>query len=224
MARRMLVFDMDGVLVDVSESYRETIQQTVEHFTGARPTRAGIQGIKNQGGWNDDWSLSHKLITDAGVAVNFQEVVDYFQGIFHGDGTNGLILRERWLGGDGLFDRLAARCGLSVFTGRLRWEAEVTLRRFVPHIRFDPIIGMEEVANLKPAPDGLLLIREMRPQAELFYVGDSVDDARCARAAGVPFIGIAAPQNPRHDELVHLHRAEQAIAVLDDINGLEGIV
>ncbi len=30
----VLVFDMDGVLVDVTESYRETIQRTVEHFTG----------------------------------------------------------------------------------------------------------------------------------------------------------------------------------------------
>ncbi len=31
---QMLVFDMDGVLVDVTESYRETIVKTVEHFTG----------------------------------------------------------------------------------------------------------------------------------------------------------------------------------------------
>jgi HAD superfamily phosphatase len=224
MAERLLVFDMDGVLVDVTESYRETIQQTVEHFAGVRPTRAHIQDIKNQGGWNDDWSLSHKLIGDAGATVEFQQVVDYFQGIFHGDGTNGLILRERWLGGNGLFDRLSARCGLAVFTGRLRWEAEVTLRRFVPHVRFDPVIGMEEVRNLKPAPDGLILIREMNPEAELYYVGDSVDDARCARAAGVPFIGIASPSSPRHDELVCLHRAERAIAVLNDINGLEEIV
>jgi HAD superfamily phosphatase len=30
----LLVFDMDGVLVDVTESYRETIAQTVERFTG----------------------------------------------------------------------------------------------------------------------------------------------------------------------------------------------
>jgi len=41
MARsEVLVFDMDGVLVDVSDSYRETIIRTVAHFTGkARDTR-----------------------------------------------------------------------------------------------------------------------------------------------------------------------------------------
>ena len=70
------------------------------------------------------------------MEVEFQKVVDYFQGIFHGDGTNGLILRERWIARDGLFDRLNRRFQLSVFTGRLKWEAEFTLRRFVPEIAF----------------------------------------------------------------------------------------
>src|SRR5438128_2483870 len=98
----VLVFDMDGVLVDVTASYRQAIQSTVAHFTGSQITRAQIQDYKNQGGWNDDWALSHHIIREAGVHVEFQTVVDYFQSIFHGDGTNGLILRERWLGRNGL--------------------------------------------------------------------------------------------------------------------------
>jgi len=52
----------------------------------------------------------------------------------------------------------------------------------------------------------------------LLYVGDTVDDARCARAANVPFIGIAAPESPRRDELLELFRREGAIQVLGDIN------
>ena len=43
----MIVFDMDGVLVEVSESYRETICRTVEHFTGKTITRELIQEYKN---------------------------------------------------------------------------------------------------------------------------------------------------------------------------------
>ncbi len=97
MSEPLLVFDMDGVLVDVTESYRETIQRTVEHFTGHRISREEIQDWKNRGGWNDDWALSHRLISDAGARVDYQVVVDYFNSIFHGDGTSGLILRERWI-------------------------------------------------------------------------------------------------------------------------------
>jgi HAD superfamily phosphatase len=222
MPRPFLVFDMDGVLVDVSESYRETIARTVEHFTGSLPPRAEIQDYKNQGGWNDDWRLSHRLIADRGVEVEFQAVVDRFQGFFHGDGTDGLILRERWMAREGLLERLAERFQLSVFTGRPCWEAELTLKRFAPGLVFAPLYGMESVKNSKPHPEGLLRILEQCSEA--WYVGDTVDDARCAKAAGVPFVGIAAPGNPRYAELAAALRDEGAVAVLDDINGLESVL
>ena len=93
MSQPILIFDMDGVLVDVTESYRETIARTVEHFTGRRLAPVEIQAYKNQGGWNDDWKLSHHIVSTAGCAATFEEVKAHFQAIFHGNGTDGLILR-----------------------------------------------------------------------------------------------------------------------------------
>jgi HAD superfamily phosphatase len=221
---KILVFDMDGVLVDVSESYRETIQQTVAYFTGARVTREAIQDWKNRGGWNDDWALSTAMIRAAGVDADYDSVVKHFQAIFHGNGADGLIMRERWIASAGLLERLSERFQLALFTGRLRWEAELTLRRFAPGLRFEPIVGAGDVPNHKPAPDGLLHICKVRPDCELWYVGDTVDDARSAKAAGVPFIGIASPTSERRDELVSLLHAEGAKAVLNDINQLEEVI
>ena len=223
MSRDLLIFDMDGVLVDVTESYRETIQRTVEHFTGTRIARESIQDYKNRGGFNDDWKLSHQIVADVGGNAEYQDVVDYFQKIFHGDGSDGLILRERWLAIDGLFKRLARNCRLSVFTGRLRWEAHVTLNRFAPDL-FAPVVGSDDVERTKPAPDGLIKIRETVPHENVWYVGDTVDDARSASAAGVPFIGIASLASPRRPELIGLLRAEGAVAVLEDINELEAAI
>ena len=71
MNQPLIVFDMDGVLVDVTESYRESIAQTVKHFTGVEVTREEIQDYKNQGGWNDDWKLSHHIIKLAGQEIPF---------------------------------------------------------------------------------------------------------------------------------------------------------
>src|SRR5229473_558805 len=88
MHNRFLIFDMDGVLVDVSESYRQTIQQTVEHFTGKSITREDIQEWKNRGGWNDDWALSTAMIRSQGVDARHDAVVEYFQSIFHGSGSD----------------------------------------------------------------------------------------------------------------------------------------
>ena len=103
----------------------------------------------------------------------------------------------------------------------MKWEAELTLRRFAPELRFEPIVGAGEVPNHKPAPDGLLHIGKLQPDSGLWYVGDTVDDARSAKAAGIPFIGIASLTSARREELVALLRTEGAKAVLDDINQLE---
>lgn len=211
---QMLVFDMDGVLVDVTDSYRETIVRTVEHFTGRAISRAQIQDYKNQGGWNNDWALSQKICRDLGVEVPYATVVDYFNHLFL---EQGLIHRERWIPRDGLLDRLNAKFELAIFTGRTTEEAEITLNRQGLRERF-LLVTSNDVEREKPAPDGLLKIASLRPSKKLLYVGDTVDDARCARAANVPFIGIAAQAHERRAELLELFRLEGAIQVLGDIN------
>jgi len=220
----LIVFDMDGVLAEVTESYREAIQQTVQHFTGRRPERDLIQEYKNEGGWNNDWALSQKIAADCGVEIPYQTVVDYFNEIFIGNDGDGLISRESWLPENGLLERLGARFGLSIFTGRLRYELDYTLRRFAPGIAFDPIMCADDVARSKPAPDGLLTIAERKPERTLIYVGDTVDDARSARAAGVRFIGVAAREHSLRTELLELFAQEKAIAVIETVNGIERIL
>lgn len=227
MPATVLVFDMDGVLVDVTESYRETIRRTVEYFTGRQVSPARIQHYKNQGGWNNDWALSQKITADLGVEVAYDTVVRQFQKFFlgeNGDGDGGLILRERWLPVPGLLERLSRRYRLAIFTGRIRSDMEITLRRFAPDVPFDPTVCTGDVDQGKPAPDGLRKIAAAQPAAKLWYVGDTVDDARCASNAEVPFIGVAAAGNPRREELVNLLEADGAVAVVENINELEAVL
>jgi HAD superfamily phosphatase len=213
---------MDGVLAEVTESYREAIVQTVEHFTGKHIARDLIQDYKNQGGWNNDWALSQKIAADLGVEIPYNVVIDYFNEIFIGKNGDGLIQREQWFPQPGLLERLRQRFALAIFTGRLQYEAEITLKRFAPDCPFDPLLCAEHVTKSKPAPDGLLAIQRLNPGRKLWYVGDTVDDARSARAAGVPFIGIAAHNHSRRDEILRLFREEQAVAVLENVNEIEG--
>jgi len=223
MVKDLIVFDMDGVLVDVTASYRATIQATVKHFSGYEPPADEIQDWKNRGGWNDDWKLSHAMIYERGKSTPFDTVVDRFQQIFHGNGSDGLILREQWIAEDGLFDRLGAAYQLAVFTGRLQWEAQVTLKRFLPDV-FEPIVGIDDVQKGKPDPEGLVKICSSTLHRKAWYVGDTVDDARASSAAQVPFIGIASAASPRRKDLVRLLRNEGAVVVIEDINGLESAI
>jgi HAD superfamily phosphatase len=227
-SRELLVFDMDGVLVEVGDSYRESICRTVEHFTGKKITRELVQDYKNKGGFNNDWLLSQTIAADLGVPIDYKTVVDYFNSIFFGnlvDGIpDGLMARERWIAKPGLLESLASRFQLSIFTGREREEARMTLRRFAGGLKFDPLIGADDVVNAKPAPDGLLMIQQMYPGREMWYVGDTVDDARSARRAGVPFFGIAAQGVSQRERLLQLFQEENAMAVLEDINQLPEVL
>jgi HAD superfamily phosphatase len=222
--KEVLVFDMDGVLVDVSESYRETIRYTVRHFTGRDVTPETIQDYKNQGGWNNDWALSQRICGDYGVEIEYNTVVQVFQSFFFGPNNDGLVLREKWLPRDGLLGRLAENYELAIFTGRLRAEADFTLTRFVPGRHWSMIVGDDDVSNAKPAPDGLLAIAEAYRGAGLTYFGDTVDDARSARAAGVRFVGVVHSNNPRRQEVLRLLGGEGAAAIIEDINQIEQVL
>ena len=72
-AKNVIVFDMDGVLIDVSKSYRETVRQTARLFFGQAPSfdrlpeplfsLADLARIKQSGGLNNDWDLSCLVIS-----------------------------------------------------------------------------------------------------------------------------------------------------------------
>lgn len=220
----VLVFDMDGVLVEVGESYREAIRETVRHFSGKLVSQDVIQDFKNAGGWNNDWLLSHRLIEDYGVKVEYADVVDYFNRIFLGMNGDGLILRERWVPSEGLLDRLFRRAALSIFTGRAKYEADATLKRHADSVKFEPIITDELVNNPKPAPDGLELIKQRYPDKQLWYLGDTVDDARSARSASVPFVGVSMKANPRHAEITKTLYDDGAFAVIENVNQIESLL
>ena len=220
----VLVFDMDGVLVEVGQSYREAIRETVRHFSGQLVSHDVIQDFKNAGGWNNDWLLSQRLIADCGVNVEYADVVAYFNRIFLGKNGDGLITRERWVPAENLLNRLSQRADLAIFTGRAKYEADVTLRRHADAVKFDPIVTDELVANPKPAPDGLELIKQHYPDKHLWFLGDTVDDARSARSAGVTFVGVSMKANPRHADVTKVLYDDGAFAVIENVNQIESLI
>ena len=68
----LLVFDMDGVLVDVTESYRETIAQTVERFTGVSPLTSRFRSTRTRAASTTTGSSRHHMVNAAGMDVPFE--------------------------------------------------------------------------------------------------------------------------------------------------------
>jgi HAD superfamily hydrolase (TIGR01548 family) len=53
-----VVLDIDGVLVDVADSYRRAIIESVERVYGDTIAKTDIQQFKNASGFNNDWELT----------------------------------------------------------------------------------------------------------------------------------------------------------------------
>ena len=56
-----IVLDVDGVLVDVADSYRRAIVESVERVYGRTIAREAVQAFKDAGGFNDDWELTYAV-------------------------------------------------------------------------------------------------------------------------------------------------------------------
>jgi len=217
----LVIFDVDGVLVDVGGSFHLSTVQTVRHFTGKRVAASEIQRWKSKGGFNDDWKLSTAWIRELGGTAEYAEVKEQFMKFYWGNGKDGNVMREKWLAPVAQVRKWARRSELALFTGRTRMELAHTLKRFRTEEFFKRVVTMDDLTRLKPYPDGLLRILGTLDPSRAIYLGDNVDDALASRAAGVPFLGVL----PRNSVARRMRGAKLrdlgARAILDSVNELQ---
>ncbi|HXQ25182.1 MAG TPA: HAD family hydrolase [Candidatus Acidoferrales bacterium] len=217
----VIIFDVDGVLVDVRGSFHRTVLETVRFFTGKRVTRKELQRWKNQSGFNDDWKLSTAWVQSLGGKFEYDEVKRKFVELYWGRDGQGNVSREKWLLPRGSLRRLASHAELALFTGRVRLETDYTLDRCRVREFFQRIVTVEDVQKSKPDPEGLLTILSGRDPSTAIYLGDNVDDAIAAKAARIPFVGILPRDSEAHRLRRGLLQKHGARAILGDVREFE---
>ncbi len=198
-----LLFDIDGVIRDVSESYRLAIKETVKHFSGWSPTSQNIDSLKEEGIWNNDWDASLELLRRYSEKEgadfelpNIKEVTVIFTSFYFGgdpegdqDKWDGFIRNEKLLIQKSFFDELDKK--------EIAWGfvsgAEPTSARFILEKRLGlkdaPLVAMGDAPS-KPNPTGLLnLASELACSSlgkgipPIAYLGDTVADVLTVKEA-----------------------------------------
>lgn len=195
-AAAMVVFDIDGVLREVTQSYRLAIADTVEQFTQHqyRPTLMEIDQLKTEGIWNNDWEASQELIYRywesqgqyrEALGLNYSELVEFFQGRYRGTDWNGYITSETLLVSRPYLDTLTQNQILwGFFSGAMRDEAKYALEYRLGLSNL-ALVAMEDAPG-KPNPTGLFQVVEQldpHPEIPVFYLGDTVADMRTVAEA-----------------------------------------
>lgn len=201
----IVVFDIDGVVRDVSGSYRRAIADTVEHFTNGayRPSSVEIDQLKSEGVWNNDWEASQELVyryfeaqgqarsalnssaSLSQVALDYDTLVAFFQSRYRGpdpENWTGYICTEPLLLEPNYLESLtSAKIPWGFFSGATRGSANYVLERRLG-LQKPVLIAMEDAPS-KPDPTGLLATVEQLEQPHqvdvempVIYVGDTVAD------------------------------------------------
>lgn len=179
-----LLFDMDGVLADVTHSQHRAILDTAHHF-GVCITRDDIVRIKAKGNANNDWIATTTLIHEAGnTTVTLAQVTEQFELLYQGtESTPGLWAVETLLPTRVLLQRLAANFPMAIVTGRPRPDAERFLDQHNIREFFRFMVCMNETAS-KPSPEPVHLAMRQLGVQRAILIGDTPDDVMAAVAAG----------------------------------------
>ncbi|MFC6992660.1 TIGR01548 family HAD-type hydrolase [Haladaptatus sp. GCM10025707] len=104
-----VVLDIDGVLVDVADSYRRAIIESVESVYGDTIEKADIQLFKDAGGFNNDWQLTYAaalyiLARREGIDLTLEEFTDAIHREGGGLGAAKQVVRALLDEPDAVFD------------------------------------------------------------------------------------------------------------------------
>lgn len=195
--KRGLLFDLDGTLVDTSQSYDATVAWLIEHYASNQPLGEGeLETLRQQGGFNDDWDAARHLLAQRGLDVAYDEIANvgtkYYLRIAKDVET--LMVDTEWL------KAISKRYRLAIVTGRYRNEYDaVWAERLNPY--FEHVICRDDIKTSegaippgKPAPDTLDAGLTALGITQGYYVGNSVDDMTAAVAAGLTPLGVATTQ------------------------------
>ncbi|MCH7932503.1 MAG: aminotransferase class I/II-fold pyridoxal phosphate-dependent enzyme [Gemmatimonadetes bacterium] len=218
LAPQALLFDLDGVIADVEESYRRCVLETAGTF-GVEVTREELATLVLAGDANNDWVLTQRILAGRGVEASLDAVTEAYQQVYLGTSTSpGLRESEHLLVARDVLSGLADRLPLAIVTGRPREEAEWFLEREGLTDLFQAVVCMED-GPLKPDPAPVRSAASSLGVERAWMIGDTPDDIRAAAAAGAVPIGVVAPGPDPEASAMALREAGAAtvIATVDDL-------
>jgi len=192
----LILFDIDGVIRSVENSYRLSLKKTVYKFSGWEPSYIDIDSAKNEGIWNNDWDLSLELIKRCIKKENLnleipsrEAIVKCFEEFYFGGDPNkdskywsGFITNEELLVDKKFFDLLESNGIIWGFVS----GAESASAKFVLEKRLGlkspPLISMGDAPD-KPDPKGFINLSKQllgdklgSSNIPIGYVGDTIAD------------------------------------------------
>jgi phosphoglycolate phosphatase len=177
----LLVFDLDGTLVDSMRDLAESASEMTQAFGGTPLDTAAVAAMIGDGAA----ALVQRAIQASGATVAQDAGLARFLEIYD---TRLLRHTRPYAGIPEALAALATTHRLAVLTNKPAAASQTILDGLDLAPRFDRVIGGDGPFPRKPDPAGLRALMADRPGEPTVLVGDSPVDEQAARAAGCTFV------------------------------------
>ncbi len=178
--KKGVIFDVDGVIVDVSQSYHYAIKHTAEQFLKREVPIEEVRRIKFSKGINNDWLATLEVIKEYGGTADFEELVRVFNGFYRTLRDKEKLILEKE------FFKSLKEMGysLGIVTGRPKEDLLYLFEKHGLSDCFDCVVDEDTIEDeelKKPHPYALHLCVEGLGIDAGLYVGDSLADWQMLR-------------------------------------------
>ena len=205
-----MLFDLDGTLVD---SERENVESVV---LACRQLGAELSDEERRFVVGHSWNEIHTLLSAAhGLQVSMETLiasaVDEKRALMVSSGHRALPMAVETV------RRFSARCPLAIVSGASRVEVRDAVEGIGVAGYFQVVLGAEDYARGKPAPDAYLLAMDLlgvrAAAGRCIVVEDATPGILSGRAAGAHVIGVRVGNFVGYD----LSAADAVVDTLADV-------
>ena len=177
----IIVFDLDGTLIDSSRDLAESIGELLENYGSAPLPLADVVEMVGEGAP----VLVRRALARAGLNAAPDAALARFMQIYDRRLLNHTVSYP------GIVESLARAIGhgpLAVLTNKPLGPSIGILEMLGLRGFFSRVIGGDSEYGRKPDPTGLLALQTLAPGDRLVMIGDSPTDYKVAVNAGCPFV------------------------------------
>lgn len=173
MKKKLIIFDLDGVLINSIKNMSHSLKQTSDSLK----IKLTFNEYKKYLGLPFE-----KIMKKIGVNKNIPEIKKKY--IYFSDKNISKIIIDKKKISDLMY--LKKKFNLAVFTSKDKLRSNKILKKYQI---FSYILTSDEVKKGKPHPEGVLkIIKKFGvSKKNTIYVGDSLYDLNCAKRSGVKY-------------------------------------